>query len=195
MKAIQVFCGSSVGKNPVYAASAKKLGEVLLEQEIDLVYGAGNVGLMGIIANTMLEGGGTVIGVIPEFLMQKEVGHTAISELIIVDGMHTRKVEMYKRAQGTIVLPGGYGTLDEMFEMLTLAQLEQHPHPIGLLNINGYFDHLIRQLDFMVEEQFLRPFHRSILLHDSVPEALLKKMVTYEAPTNLGKWWTKEGRP
>jgi uncharacterized protein (TIGR00730 family) len=147
---------------------------------------------MGVIANTLLDGGGTVIGVIPDFLMQKEVGHTEISELIIVDSMHTRKVEMYKRCEGTIVLPGGFGTLDEMFEMLTLAQLEQHPHPIGILNINGYFDALLQQLDYMVEEQFLRPFHRAILLHDSDPNELLKKMEAYEPPSNLGKWWKQD---
>ena len=189
MKAIQVFCGSSLGNKQVYIDAARELGQLFLDRNIDLVYGAGNVGLMGIIANTMLEGKGTVIGVIPEFLMAKEVGHSGITELIIVDGMHTRKVEMYKRAEGTIVLPGGFGTLDELFEMLTLAQLEQHPHPIGILNINGYFDLLIQQLDLMVEEQFLRPFHREILLHDANPEALLKKMEAYEPPTNLGKWW------
>ncbi|HKK75348.1 MAG TPA: TIGR00730 family Rossman fold protein [Saprospiraceae bacterium] len=189
MKAIQVFCGSSLGNKQVYIDAAKRLGEIFLERQIDLVYGAGNVGLMGIIANTMLAGKGTVIGVIPEFLMAKEVGHSEISELILVDGMHTRKVEMYKRAEGTIVLPGGFGTLDELFEMLTLAQLEQHPHPIGILNINGYFDLLIQQLDHMVEEQFLRPFHREILLSDADPEALLKKMAAYEPATNLGKWW------
>jgi uncharacterized protein (TIGR00730 family) len=189
MKAIQVFCGSSLGNKQVYIDAARELGQLFLDRNIDLVYGAGNVGLMGIIANTMLEGKGTVIGVIPDFLMAKEVGHSGISELIIVDGMHTRKVEMYKRAEGTIVLPGGFGTLDELFEMLTLAQLEQHPHPIGILNINGYFDLLIQQLDLMVEEQFLRPFHREILLHDANPEALLKKMEAYEPPTNLGKWW------
>lgn len=189
MKAIQVFCGSSLGNKQIYIDAATSLGKIFLKRGINLVYGAGNVGLMGIIANTMLEGGGTVIGVIPDFLMQKEVGHTKIDELIIVDGMHTRKVEMYKRAEGTIVLPGGFGTLDELFEMLTLAQLEQHPHPIGILNINGYFDLLIQQLDHMVKEQFLRPFHRDILLHDSDPEALLEKMAAYEPPTNLGKWW------
>jgi hypothetical protein len=189
MKAIQVFCGSSSGKDPIYAASAKKLGEVFVERGIDLVYGAGNVGLMGVIANTMLEQGGTVIGVIPDFLMKKEVGHNGISELIIVDGMHTRKVEMYKRAQGTIVLPGGFGTLDELFEMLTLAQLEQHPYPIGLLNIKGYFDHLLAQLDHMVQEQFLQPFHRNLLLSAPDPESLLEKMRTFQPLSDQGKWW------
>jgi len=189
MKAIQVFCGSSTGKGAIYSAAAQQLGEIFLKREISLVYGAGNVGLMGVIANTLLEGNGKVIGVIPDFLMEKEVGHTGITELIIVDGMHTRKVEMYKRAEGTIVLPGGFGTLDELFEMLTLAQLEQHPHPIGLLNINGYFDLLLQQLDYMVKEQFLRPFHREILLHDSTPEGLLEQMAAYQPATNLGKWW------
>lgn len=189
MKAIQVFCGSSLGNKQIYIDAARKLGQIFLAHNIDLVYGAGNVGLMGIIANTVLEGKGTVIGVIPDFLMAKEVGHEGISELIIVDGMHTRKVEMYQRAEGTIVLPGGFGTLDELFEMLTLAQLEQHPHPIGILNINGYFDFLIQQLDHMVEEQFLRPFHRDILLHEADPEILLEKMKAYKPTPNLGKWW------
>ena len=118
MKSIQVFCGSSSGKNEVYHQAALALGDLLIEKNIDLVYGAGNVGLMGIIANRMLEKGGHVIGVIPDFLMKKEVGHTGISELIIVDSMHIRKVKMYERSEGTIVLPGGYGTLDELFEML-----------------------------------------------------------------------------
>lgn len=189
MKAIQVFCGSSSGKDPIYAASAKQLGNVFIENSIDLVYGAGNVGLMGIIANTMLDQGGKVIGVIPDFLMKKEVGHKGISELILVDGMHTRKVEMYKRAQGTIVLPGGFGTLDELFEMLTLAQLEQHPYPIGLLNIKGYFNHLLAQLDHMVAEKFLKDFHRNLLLSAADPHALIEKMLAFQPLGDKGKWW------
>lgn len=189
MKAIQVFCGSSSGQNPIYAKAAQELGQVFVDQNIDLVYGAGNVGLMGIIANTMLEQGAKVIGVIPEFLMKKEVGHHGITELILVDGMHTRKVEMYKRAQGTIVLPGGFGTLDELFEMLTLAQLEQHPYPIGILNISGYFDHLIAQLDHMVQEGFLKDFHRELLLSAADPITLLEKMRAFEPLGDKGKWW------
>ena len=189
MKAIQVFCGSSSGKNPVFAQAAEDLGRIFIDQNIELVYGAGNVGLMGIIANTMLAKGGKVIGVIPEFLMKKEVGHRGLTELIIVDGMHTRKVEMYKRAQGTIVLPGGFGTLDELFEMLTLAQLEQHPYPIGILNINGYFDHLLAQLDRMVQEEFLKDFHRDLLLSAPDPITLLDKMRAFEPLDDKGKWW------
>ena len=189
MKSIQVFCGSSSGKNPIYTQAAIELGEIFIEEEIALVYGAGNVGLMGAIANKMLDEGGTVIGVIPDFLMKKEVGHKGITELIIVDSMHVRKVEMYKRAEGTIVLPGGFGTLDELFEMLTLAQLEQHPHPIGIYNVNGYFDYLGQQLDRMVEEQFLKPFHRNMLFSESDPRVLLQKMRNYEYVIAEGKWW------
>ena len=189
MKSIQVFCGSSSGKNEVYHQAALALGDLLIEKNIDLVYGAGNVGLMGIIANRMLEKGGHVIGVIPDFLMKKEVGHTGISELIIVDSMHIRKVKMYERSEGTIVLPGGYGTLDELFEMLTLVQLGQQAHPIGILNINGYFDHLLRQLDHMVKEEFLKPFHRALLIDAATPEELIHKMETFEKPAVKGKWW------
>jgi len=190
MNSIQVFCGSSSGKNPVYATIAQDLGYLLAEKGIDLVYGAGNVGLMGVLADAALEKNGTVIGVIPHFLMDKEVGHTGISELILVDSMHIRKVRMYERSEGTIVLPGGFGTLDELFEMLTLVQLGQQQHPIGILNAFGFFDPLLAQLDQMVKEQFLKPFHRAILLDAPDAESLISKMENYQTPEAQGKWWT-----
>ena len=189
MKSIQVFCGSSMGNNPLYTQAAADLGNFLADRSIDLVYGAGNVGLMGVLAETVLEKGGNVIGVIPHFLMEKEVGHTGITELILVDSMHIRKVKMYERSEGTIVLPGGFGTLDELFEMLTLVQLGQQKHPIGILNVGGYFDLLLAQLDHMVQEQFLKPFHREIMLDAPDAETLYEKMAAFEVPVDRGKWW------
>ncbi len=176
MKSIAVYCGSNKGKRPIYAEAAATLGNYLATQNIDVVYGAGNVGLMGIVADRALEAGGRVIGVIPHFLRKWEVCHEGLSELIIVDSMHERKVEMTRLSQGAIILPGGFGTLDELFEIITLVQLEQEQQPIGLLNVEGYYDHLIAHLDRMTEEGFVHSKHRAMVYANADMDKLVKDM-------------------
>lgn len=191
MKSILVFCGSNKGTNPVFEQVAYDLGKTLADQNIRLVYGAGNVGLMGIIADAALEHGGEVLGIIPYFLKEKEVCHDGLTELIVVNSMAERKLVMAEHSDGVITLPGGYGTLDELFEMLTLVQLSQVSQPIGILNVNGFFDPLIAQLDLMNRERFLKDAHRNLLIAADNIEALLQRMLEYEAAGNVGKW---EGR-
>jgi uncharacterized protein (TIGR00730 family) len=191
MKAIAVFCGSSKGSNPIYARMARQLGEALVEANITMIYGAGNVGLMGVIADAMLEKGGKVIGVIPGFLKEKEVCHGGLTELFVVDSMHERKVKMAELSDGVIVLPGGYGTLDELFEMLTLVQLGQDDQPIGILNVNGYYDHLKQHIELMHRERFLREVHLNMVLFDTQIDSLLQQLQEYEFEPPQGKWWDR----
>ncbi len=191
MKSILVFCGSNKGNNPAYETAAYELGKTLAQRGMRLIYGAGNVGLMGILADSALEHGGEVTGVIPYFLREKEVCHLGLTELVIVQSMAERKLAMAERADAVITLPGGYGTLDELFEMLTLVQLSQANHPIGILNINGFFDPLIAQLDRMNEDKFLKDTHRNVLLSADNIEDLLAKMEQFEPIGTAGKW---EGR-
>lgn len=191
MKSILVFCGSNKGNNPAYETAAYELGKTLARRGMRLIYGAGNVGLMGILADAALEHGGEVTGVIPYFLREKEVCHLGLTELIIVQSMAERKLAMAERADAVITLPGGYGTLDELFEMLTLVQLSQANHPIGILNINGFFDPLIAQLNRMNEDKFLKDIHRNVLLSADNTEDLLAKMEQFEPIGTAGKW---EGR-
>ena len=188
MKSAVVFCGANTGSNPIYSDAAAEMGRLLAQRNIQIVYGAGKVGLMGVLANSALEAGGEVIGVIPFFLRKKEVCHEALSKLYVVDSMHERKIKMAQLSDAVIVLPGGYGTMDEVFEMLTLAQLGQGAHPIGFLNINGFFNPLIQQLELMVAEGFLKPTHRKLaLVAQTIPE-LLDKLEQYETPSREGKW-------
>lgn len=188
MKSAVVFCGANTGSNPIYSDAAAEMGRLLVQRNIQIVYGAGKVGLMGVLANSALEAGGEVIGVIPFFLRKKEVCHEALSKLYVVDSMHERKIKMAQLSDAVIVLPGGYGTMDEVFEMLTLAQLGQGAHPIGFLNINGFFNPLIQQLELMVAEGFLKPTHRKLaLVAQTIPE-LLDKLEQYETPSREGKW-------
>lgn len=191
MKSILVFCGSNKGNNPAYETAAYELGKTLARRGMRLIYGAGNVGLMGILADSALEYGGEVTGVIPYFLREKEVCHLGLTELVIVQSMAERKLAMAERADAVITLPGGYGTLDELFEMLTLVQLSQANHPIGILNINGFFDPLIAQLNRMNEDKFLKDIHRNVLLSADNIEDLLAKMEQFEPIGTAGKW---EGR-
>ena len=170
---ICVFCGSSLGHNPVYVEAAKDLARLFVQSNSALVYGGGNVGLMGIIADSMLERGGQVVGVIPDFLFKKEVGHIGISELIIVTSMHERKKRMADMADAFIALPGGWGTLDELAEILTWKQLGIIDKPIGLLNTNSYFTPLIAQMEKMVEEGFLKQHSLSDLIVENSPQKLL----------------------
>ena len=188
MKSAVVFCGANTGSNPIYSDAAAEMGRLLVQRNIQIVYGAGKVGLMGVLANSALEAGGEVIGVIPFFLRKKEVCHEALSKLYVVDSMHERKIKMAQLSDAVIVLPGGYGTMYEVFEMLTLAQLGQGAHPIGFLNINGFFNPLIQQLELMVAEGFLKPTHRKLaLVAQTIPE-LLDKLEQYETPSREGKW-------
>jgi uncharacterized protein (TIGR00730 family) len=187
MKSICVFCGSSIGADDAYRESAAELGHLLGERNIRLVYGGGKVGLMGVVADAALEAGGTVLGIIPESLMAKEVGHGSLTELVVTQTMHQRKAAMADAADGFIALPGGFGTLDELCEILTWAQLGIHRKPIGLLDTTGFFGPLLTFLDFVMDEGFINPDHRALLMEESSPVLLLDRMVTWE-PTFVSKW-------
>ncbi|WP_228851986.1 LOG family protein [Aegicerativicinus sediminis] len=187
LNSIAVFCGSSNGNDVNIEAHAKELGRILAERNVQLIYGGARVGIMGLIADTVLGRSGTVIGIIPDFLKTKEVVHPNLSELITTQTMHERKLAMHERANAFIALPGGFGTLEELFEIITWAQLGLHKKPIGLLNSNGYFDHLIKMSEIMVEKGFLSKTNQEILLVSDSIEQLLAKMEAYEAP-DVPKW-------
>lgn len=182
-----MFCGSSSGARPDYEHAARQLGEALVEHGYDLVYGGANVGLMATIADTVLDRGGRVTGVIPEALVQKEVAHRGVSELRVVASMHERKATMATLSVGFIALPGGLGTLEELFEVLTWAQLGLHAKPCGLLNVAGYYDRIVDFLDYAVSERFVKASHRSMMVVESEPEALLRRFLDYQAPV-VDKW-------
>lgn len=188
MQSILVFCGANTGRNHRYRETTVELGRTLARRGYEIVYGAGNVGLMGILADAALGAGGTVTGVIPYFLREREVCHDGLTNLHIVDSMHERKLKMAELSDAVMVLPGGYGTLDETFEMLTLSQLGQSGQPVGVLNTDGYYDHLLAHLDRMMEEEFLKPAHRSLLLEDHTIDGLLSKMEAFRPPAKEGKW-------
>jgi uncharacterized protein (TIGR00730 family) len=187
MKCITVFCGSSTGSNLLYKEVASATGKFLAMQGIDLVYGGGKVGLMGILADAALDAGGRVTGVIPGFLKTKEVAHDHLTELVVVDTMHERKALMNELSEGFLALPGGYGTLEELFEMLTWGQLGLHPKPVGVLNTGGFFNHLLQLLDHMVLEGFVHAINRSMVLTSNQPEILFELMKSYKAP-RVPKW-------
>jgi uncharacterized protein (TIGR00730 family) len=191
MNRICVFCGSNHGGRPEYAEAARKLGRSLAERQIALVYGGANVGIMGAIAETMLDSGANVIGVMPRLLVEKEVAHSGLSDLHIVETMHERKHLMAELSDAFIALPGGLGTLEEFFEAVTWAQLGMHKKPCGLLNVCGYFDNLIRFLTTAVSECFLREEHREMILIHESPEELIRQFETYEPP-NVKKWMELE---
>jgi len=178
MRRILVFCGSSPGARPEYVAAAHALGAVLAGRGLGLVYGGASVGVMGAIADAALQDGGEVIGVIPQRLVDREVAHAGLSDLRVVATMHERKALMAQLADGVIALPGGTGTLDELFELFTWSQLGLHHKPIGLLDVAGYWQPLLRFLDHAVSERFLRAEHRDTLLVDTDPEALLNRLET-----------------
>jgi uncharacterized protein (TIGR00730 family) len=187
MNGIAVFCGSSAGTDPIYREQVAQLGKILAKKGIRIIYGGGRVGLMGILANSALNAGGEVTGIIPGFLQIKEVAHQGLTEMITVDTMHERKKLIEQRSDGAIALPGGFGTLDELFEMLTWGQLGLHVKPVGLLNINGYFDPLLLTMERMVREGFLRKDHQNQLLVSQQIHSLLEYMDAYEPPT-VAKW-------
>lgn len=187
MKKIVVFCGSSIGFNPIYKEAAIELGNYFTNNNIGLVYGGGKIGMMGVLADTILEHKGEVIGVIPKLLEKKEVIHPGVEEMIVCEKMSDRKVIMSKLVDAYISLPGGFGTLDELFEALTLNQLQIEKKPVGLLNINGFFDATLLQLDKMVAEGYLKKVNRKMLLVGTSVNELMQKMKQYKAPekTNI----------
>jgi hypothetical protein len=191
MKRICVFCGSNPGINPAYSEAARAVGVSLAARGIGLVYGGGKVGLMGAMADSALAGGGEVIGVIPEALFAKEVGHTGLTALHVVPTMHDRKGLMGDLADAFITLPGGFGTMEEFFEVLTWAQLGLHRKPCGLLNVDGYYDRLLGLFDSFISERFARTEHRSFVLAEREIEPLLERMSAYEPPV-LTKWIADE---
>ena len=182
MKKIVVFCGSSLGFNPVYKNAAIELGNYFVNNDITLVYGGGKIGMMGVLSETILKKGGKVIGIIPNFLKKEEVVNKNVSELIITKTMSERKVMMSKLVDGYISLPGGFGTLDELFEGLTLGQLHIEQKPNGILNINGFFNHTLKQLDHMVTEGYLKNENKEMLLVGNSVSELMLKMDAYNAP-------------
>jgi uncharacterized protein (TIGR00730 family) len=164
MRSICVFCGANYNGDPVLKEAVELLAEVMVSKDITLVFGGGKVGIMGLIADAVLARGGKAIGVIPGFLMDKEVGHTGLTEMHIVENMHQRKQMMNDLCDGIIMLPGGFGTLEEFFEVLTWLQLGLHHHPVGVLNVNGFYDNLLKQMDVMVEQRFLKPVNRQLVI-------------------------------
>ena len=187
MRRICVFCGSSPGRSPAYAQAAVELGQTLIARGLGLVYGGASVGLMGKLADTVLQAGGEVIGVIPDTLIRYEVAHRGLPDLRVVRSIAERKTMMAELSDGFISLPGGTGTLDEMTEMLTWSQLGEHDKPSGLLDVDGFYSNLIAFLDHAVEERFLRPEHRAMLIVETSANALLDRFESYAAP-KLEKW-------
>lgn len=191
MKRLTVFCASSFGTEKIYEEQAILVGKTLAEQNIELVYGGANVGLMGAVADGALNAGGKVIGVLPNFLRSKEIAHRGLTELILVESMHERKTKMNDLCDGVIALPGGFGTLEELFEMLTWAQLGLHKKPIAILNVNGFYDSLITLLQTMTEKGLLKEVNQKMLLVSDNIDDLLNQMKNYTAPT-VGKWIDKQ---
>jgi uncharacterized protein (TIGR00730 family) len=182
MRSICVFCGSQSGVSPEYVAAARSLGALLAQRELTLIYGGGHVGMMGAVADAALGAGGKVVGVIPEHLMRPEIAHQGLTELLVVDSMHTRKRMMAERADAFVVLPGGFGTFEEMFEMITWAQLRLHVKPVGLLNVAGYFDHLLAFLRHGVAQGFIRAEHRDLYQVESGAAALIERLQARAVP-------------
>jgi uncharacterized protein (TIGR00730 family) len=191
MKSICVFCGSSSGTSPIYLEVAQRLGLVLASANITLVYGGASIGVMGALADAALQANGNVTGVIPYMLNKREVVHTGLTDLRVVGSMHERKALMVELADGFIALPGGIGTLEELFEVWTWGQLGVHEKPCGLLNVNGYFNPLLAFIGHMVAQGFLREEHRSLVLVDDDPETLLARLREYRPPKVI-KWVEKE---
>ncbi|MBO9541998.1 TIGR00730 family Rossman fold protein [bacterium] len=192
MNRICVFCGSKPGNRPAYVESARALGRALVARGCGLVYGGASVGVMTEVADTVLEAGGEVIGVIPETLLQREVGHRGLTELHVVQTMHERKALMASRSDAFIGLPGGYGTFEELFEVITWGQLGIHRKPVGLLNVAGYYDAFMALVDHAVAEGFIPPSHRGLILVDTTPEGLLDQLEAYQVPDLGRKWADKE---
>jgi uncharacterized protein (TIGR00730 family) len=187
MKSVAVFCGSSVGARPEYVTGAERLGRLLATENLRLVYGGGNIGLMREVADACLDAGGQVTGVIPHLIVNKEIAHTDVTELIVVDSMHERKARMAELSDAFVALPGGFGTIDELFEIMTWNQLEIINKPVGLLNIGGFFDKLLDYIHHAVAERFVRSEHANNLIVETDEILLLKKLSTF-APARAEKW-------
>ena len=187
MKRICVFAGSSRGAREEYASAAQQLARELVAQGYEVVYGGGKVGMMGVMADAALGAGGKVIGVIPKALLAKEIAHSGLTELRVVDSMHTRKAMMAELSVGFIALPGGLGTMEEFFEVLTWSQLGLHAKPCGLLNVSGYFDPLLAFLDSTVSERFVKSEHRALVITSTSPTELLARLAAYRPP-HVEKW-------
>lgn len=194
IKSICVFCGSSAGSREEYSVKARALGLLFVEKGITLVYGGSNVGLMQVIADTMMEAGGKVIGVMPHTLIEREVAHKAITEFHVVETMAERKAVMDKLSDAFIAMPGGIGTLDELFEVMSWNQLDLITKPVVLFNVLGYWDHLLSFLDHSVDQRFVKPEHRTNLIAESNEEMLLEKILNYKAVKVDGGKWIKELR-
>ncbi|MBX7241609.1 MAG: TIGR00730 family Rossman fold protein [Bacteroidia bacterium] len=190
INAVCVFCGANSGNLPVFTEAAETVGKMISRHHIRLIYGGGKVGLMGKVADAALSAQGYVIGIIPFFLGHKEVAHEGAQELISLSSMHERKARMYELSDAFIALPGGFGTLDELFEIITWAQLGLHAKPVGLLNVNGYFTPLLQMVDNMVTNGFLKPELMDLIIVDEDAERLLQKMREYTAP-ETEKWMNK----
>jgi uncharacterized protein (TIGR00730 family) len=188
MRRLCVFCGSRVGSRSSYADRARRLGELMAERAMTLVFGGGHIGLMGILADAVLGGGGQAVGVIPQALVDKELAHAGLTELHVVRTMHERKAVMADLSDGFVALPGAFGTADELFEILTWAQLGIHAKPIGLLNVAGYFSPILSWLDLAVHEGFLKSKHRQLLLQADDPEQLIGMLQNYRPAVTSPKW-------
>jgi uncharacterized protein (TIGR00730 family) len=193
LRRLCVYAGSNAGSRPDYAEAAVALATTMAARDIGLVYGGGKVGLMGVLADTILAAGGEAIGVIPRALVDREVGHGGLTELRVVDSMHERKALMAELSDGFVALPGGIGTLEELIEVYTWSQLGLHRKPLGVLNVAGFYDGLAAFLDHAVQERFLRPQHRAVLAFEAEPEALLARLAGAEPPP-LAKWLTEAER-
>lgn len=191
MKSISVFCGSNSGTQKTYTAQAMLLGRELARREIGLIYGGGKIGMMGAVADGVLSNGGKAVGVIPDFLMSKEIAHDGLTELIVHETMHDRKAMMNELSDGVVVLPGGFGTMDELFEMLTWAQLGLHKKPIGILNIEGYYDSMLRMIQEMVDAGFVKRVNQEMFMVSDKIHELLTEMNNYVAP-EVEKWIKNE---
>lgn len=181
MKSICVYCGANYNGDPLLKAAVESLTQTMVDRGIRLVYGGGSVGVMGLLADEMLKRGGEVTGIIPQFLMDKEVGHKSLTEMIVTKNMHERKQKMADLADGFIILPGGFGTLEEFFEVLTWLQLGLHNKAIGVLNIGGFYDNLFAQMDVMVQQRYLKPANRDLVYNEADPARLVDKMTGFSA--------------
>jgi uncharacterized protein (TIGR00730 family) len=188
IRSVCVFCGSNPGVRPIFAEVARELGAALARRGISVVYGGARVGLMGCVADGALAAGGVVIGVLPRFMTRKELAHEGLTELLLVDSMHERKAMMAERAEGFVALPGGYGTMEELFEILTWSQLALHKKPVGLVNVDGFYEPLIAQIDYAVRDGFLRPAHRDLLVVESEVEPLLERLTRHPSAESPSKW-------
>jgi uncharacterized protein (TIGR00730 family) len=181
IKSLCVYCGSNFNGDPQLKSAVESLAKIMVQNNIKLVFGGGSVGVMGLIADAVLANGGEAIGVIPQFLMDKEVGHKGLTEMIVTENMHQRKQKMADISDGFLILPGGFGTLEEFFEVLTWLQLGLHKKPIGVLNVNGFYNPLFMQMDVMVEQRFLKPINRSLVINEAEPKKMISLMNTFEA--------------